>query len=90
MIPADDDLKQLKEEVKSWAGFKDALREEDRELFRNMLKTVEKYWSDDALQDLYRTDVLFMCLVLAEYSMIKWLQNEVSRLRNEIQRKQIS
>jgi hypothetical protein len=80
-MPVDDDLKQLKEEVKSWAGFKDALREEDRKLFREMLTIVERYWSDSSLHDRYRTEVLFMCLLLAQHGMIKWLQKEIAELK---------
>jgi hypothetical protein len=73
LFPNEDTLIQ---EIQSWRGFADALREEDRELFLRMLEQCYKY--EDSINskgEYYSTESLLMSLVFVQHKIINWLIN---------------
>jgi hypothetical protein len=73
LFPDEDTLTQ---EIESWKGFADALREEDRELFLKMLEQCYQYIdSINSKGDYYSTESLLMSLVFVQHKIISWLIN---------------
>jgi hypothetical protein len=73
LFPNEDILTQ---EIQSWTGFADALREEDRELFLRMLEQSYQYAdSINSKGEYYSTESLLMSLVFLQHKIIKWLIN---------------
>jgi hypothetical protein len=73
---------EIIEELDSWQRFADALRAEDRALFREMLKLCYGYFSAiQARNSPFPTEALFMSLLLAQHKTIVWLASEVERLK---------
>jgi hypothetical protein len=71
LFPNEDILAQ---ELESWRGFADALREEDRTLFLRMLD--ECYQFIDSINskgEYFSTESLLMCLVFVQHKIINWL-----------------
>ena len=74
LFPNEDILAQ---ELKSWRGFADALREEDRTLFLRMLD--ECYQFIDSINskgEYFSTESLLMSLVFVQHKIINWLINK--------------
>ena len=74
LFPNEDILAQ---ELESWRGFADALREEDRTLFLRMLD--ECYQFIDSINskgEYFSTESLLMSLVFVQHKIINWLINE--------------
>jgi len=73
LFPNEDTLIQ---EIQSWRGFADALREEDRELFLRMLEQCYQYAdSINSKGEYYSTESLLMSLVFVQHKIINWLIN---------------
>jgi hypothetical protein len=74
LFPNEDILAQ---ELESWRGFADALREEDRTLFLYMLD--ECYQFIDSINskgEYFSTESLLMSLVFVQHKIINWLINK--------------
>jgi hypothetical protein len=73
LFPNEDILTQ---EIQSWTGFADALREEDRELFLHMLEQCYQYVdSINSKGEYYSTESLLVSLVFVQHKIINWLIN---------------
>ena len=69
---------EVMEEMESWGRFADALRGDDRALFREMLRLCYEYFPAMQARDSpFPTEVLFMSLLLAQHKTIVWLAEEV-------------
>jgi len=74
LFPNEDILAQ---ELESWRGFADALREEHRTLFLCMLD--ECYQFIDSINskgEYFSTESLLMSLVFVQHKIINWLINK--------------
>lgn len=75
---------ELVEELDSWAGFADALRSDDRELFREMLRLCYEYFpAIEARESPFPSEALFMSILLVQHKTIVWLAGEVERMKAE-------
>lgn len=73
LFPNEDILAQ---ELESWRGFADALREEDRTLFLRMLDECYQYIdSINSKGEYFSTESLLMSLVFVQHKIINWLIN---------------
>ena len=73
---------EIMEELDSWERFADALRTDDRELFREMLRLCYGYIPAMQARDSpFPTEALFMSLLLAQHKTIVWLAKEIERLK---------
>jgi hypothetical protein len=67
----------LTKEIESWNGFEDALREEDRNLFKKMLNECYKYSvAINAKGEPFPTEPLIMALLLSQQKIIDWLLSQ--------------
>ncbi|MFY3739808.1 MAG: hypothetical protein HMLIMOIP_000227 [Candidatus Nitrosomirales archaeon] len=71
-------MKRFEEEVQGWQGFLDALRADDRVMFRRMLTDIQKY-ADVIGQQENPAETLIVAILLQQYKIIKWLESEISR-----------
>ena len=72
------------EEIESWRRFADALRSEDRELFREMMRLCYEYIPAMQARDSPApSESLFMALLFVQHKTIKWLLKEIERLKAE-------
>ncbi len=72
------------EELESWARFSDALRAEDRALFREMLRLCYEYFpAMQARESPFPSEGLFMSILLVQHKTIVWLAGEVEKLKEE-------
>ena len=71
-------MKRFEEEVQGWEGFLDALRADDRVMFRRMLTEIQKY-ADIIGQQENPAETLIVAILLQQYKIIKWLESEISR-----------
>ena len=75
---------EMMEEMESWERFADALRADDRALFRDMLRLCYEYFPAMQVRDSpFPTEALFMSLLLVQHKTIVWLADEVKRLKAE-------
>ena len=73
LFPNEDTLAQ---EIESWRGFADALREEDRVPFLRMLNECYQYTNSiNSKGDYFSTESLLMSLVFVQHKIINWLIN---------------
>jgi hypothetical protein len=74
LFPNEDILAQ---ELESWRGFADALREEDRTLFLRMLDECYQFMdSINSKGEYFSTESLLMSLVFVQHKIINWLINK--------------
>ena len=72
----------VKEEMESWRGFANALRADDRELFKEMLRLCYQYApSMEAKSSPFISEALLMSLVLMQHKMISWMEEEIKKLK---------
>ncbi len=72
------------EELDSWQRFAEALRADDRALFKEMLRTCYEYFPAIQARDSpFPAEALFMSLLLVQHKTIIWLASEVERLKAE-------
>ena len=70
--------------MESWRGFGDALRAEDRELFREMMRECCEFLpAMEAKSSPFPSESLFMGIIFLQHKTILWLQKEVDRLKSE-------
>jgi len=75
---------EIIEELDSWGRFADALRAEDRELFREMLRLCYEYFpAMQASESPFPSEALFMSLLLMQHKTIVWLVGEVEKMKVE-------
>ena len=75
---------EIIEELDSWGRFADALRAEDRALFKEMMRLSYEYFPAIQARDSpFPAEALFMALLLMQHKTIVWLASEVERLKAE-------
>ncbi len=76
---------RLKEELDSWRPYAEALRQEDREVFREMMNAVSAAYSEaiQLAERGYDTESLLMSIVLGQQKSINWLASLARRVRDE-------
>jgi hypothetical protein len=75
---------EIIEELDSWGRFADALRAEDRDLFREMLRLCYEYFpAMQAKESPFPSEALFMSLLLVQHKTIVWLVNEIEKMQAE-------
>ena len=75
---------EIIEELDSWQRFADALRADDRDLFKEMLRLCYEYFPAIQARDSpFPTEALFMSLLLVQHKTIVWLAAEVEKLKAE-------
>jgi len=73
---------EIIEELDSWGRFADALRAEDRDLFREMLHMCYEYFPAMQARDTpFPSEALFMSLLLVQHKTIVWLAGEVEKMK---------
>lgn len=73
LFPNEDILTQ---EIESWRGFADVLREEDKVLFLLMLDECYQYINAiNSKGDYFATESLLVSLVFVQHKIINWLVN---------------
>lgn len=69
-LTPDDDL--LEKEIESWKGFWETLREEDRELFKEMLQEIRKHSAAIATKaEPFPIEPVLMSILLEQYKKAK-------------------
>jgi hypothetical protein len=72
------------DELESWGRFADALRMEDRALFKEMLRLCYEYFpAMQAHESPSPSEALFMSILLMQHKTIVWLAGEVEKLKGE-------
>jgi hypothetical protein len=72
----------IRKEMDGWRRFAEALRAEDRDLFREMMRLCYEYVpAMEARDSPFPTEALFMSLLLMQHKTIAWLMKEVERLK---------
>ena len=72
------------EELDSWGRFADALRADDRALFKEMMRLCYEYFPAIQARDSpFPAEALFMSLLLVQHKAIVWLASEVEKLKAE-------
>ncbi len=75
---------EIIEELDSWGHFAGALRAEDRDLFREMLRLRYEYFpAIQAREFPFPSEALFMSLMLIQHKTIVWLAGEVEKIKAE-------
>lgn len=75
---------EIIEELDSWLRFADALRADDRALFKDMLRMCYAYFpSIQARDSPFPAEAVFMSLLLVQHKTIVWLAAEVEKLKAE-------
>jgi hypothetical protein len=75
---------RMVKEIEGWRPFGEALRAEDRELYREMMQRCCEYLpSMEANAEPFPVDSLFMGLVFMQHRMIEQLIDKVERLERE-------
>jgi hypothetical protein len=75
---------EIIDELDSWGRFADALRAEDRDLFREMLRLCYEYFpAMQARESPFSAEALFMALLLVQHKTIVRLAGEVEKLKAE-------
>ena len=73
---------EITDEMDSWQRFADALRADDKALFKEMLGLSYEYFpAIQARDSSFPAEALLMSLVLMQHKTIVWLAAEVERLK---------
>jgi hypothetical protein len=75
----------MKQEIDSWRPYAEALRQEDREVFRDMMNEISSGYMEaiDMAERGYDTEALMMSILLKQQKTINWLANLSRRLQEE-------
>ena len=78
--------RRLKDEIDSWRPYADALRLEDREVFREMLNNVAASYTEaiDRAERGYDTESVMMSILLNQQKTIRWLAGTLKRMKEDI------
>ena len=72
------------EEIESWRRFADALRAEDRVMFREVIRLCYEYIpAMEAKASPFPIEPLFMSLLFLQHKTITWLRGEIERLKRQ-------
>ena len=75
---------EIIEELDSWGRFADALRAEDGDLFKEMLRLCYEYFpAMQASESPFPSEALFMSLLLVQHKTIMWLAGEMEKTKAE-------
>ena len=75
---------EIIEELDSWQRFADALRADDRALFKEMIGLCYEYFPAMQARDSpFPAESLFMSLLLVQHKTIVWLASEVEKFKAE-------
>ena len=79
---------RVKTEIDSWRPYSNALREEDRLVFKEMMNAVSSHYIEamDQAGRGYDTESLLMSIILSQQRTINWLSVVVRQIREEQQR----
>jgi hypothetical protein len=73
---------EIIEELDSWQRFADALRADDRAMFRDMLRQCYEYFAAIQARDSpFPAEAVFMSLLLVQHKTIVWLAAELEKLK---------
>jgi hypothetical protein len=77
--------RRLKQEIDSWRPYAEALRQDDREVFRDMMNEISSSYREaiDMAERGYDTEALMMSILLKQQKTINWLANLARRLQEE-------
>ena len=77
--------RRLKEEIDSWRPYAEALRQEDREMFREMMNSVAASYNQaiETAERGYDTEAVMMSILLNQQKTISWLSSVLKRIREE-------
>lgn len=66
---------RLREELDSWKPYVDALRQEDREVFKDMMNAISSAYGEavESAERGYDTEAIMMSVLLNQQKMINWL-----------------
>ncbi len=73
-------MKRFDDEVQGWQGFLNALRADDRVVFRRMLIDLQKY-ADVIGQQENPAETVIVAIMLQQHKIIKWLESEIQKLK---------
>ena len=73
-------VKRFDEEIQGWQGFLDALRADDRIVFRRMLIDLQKY-AELIGQQKNPAEALLLAILLQQHKILKWLDAEIRKLK---------
>ena len=73
-------VKRFDEEIQGWHGFLDALRADDRIVFRRMLIDLQKYADLIGRQE-NPAEALIIAILLQQHKILKWLEAEIQKLK---------
>ncbi|MGH9910743.1 MAG: hypothetical protein ACRD32_08885 [Nitrososphaerales archaeon] len=73
-------MKRFDEEIQGWHGFLDALRADDRIVFRRMLTDLQKYADLIGRQE-NPAEALIIAILLQQHKILKWLEAEIQKLK---------
>jgi len=75
---------RVKREIDSWRPYVEALREEDRQIFREMMNSVSGSYREaiDNSERGYDTEALLMSIILNQQKTINWLSILAKRARD--------
>jgi len=75
---------EIIEELDSWQRFGDALRADDRAIFKDMIRSCYEYFPAIQARDSpFPAESVFMSLLLVQHKTIVWLAAEVEKLKAE-------
>jgi hypothetical protein len=77
--------RRLRQEIDSWRPYAEALRQDDREVFRDMMNEISSGYREavDMAERGYDTEALMMSILLKQQKTINWLANLARRLQEE-------
>ncbi len=73
-------MKRFEDEIQNWDGFLNALRADDRLMFRRMLIDLQKYGETIGDRE-NTTEALIVAILVQQHKIIKWLESEIQKLR---------
>jgi hypothetical protein len=75
---------ELIEELESWGCFADALRAEDKTLFKEMLRLCYEYFpAMQARESPFPSEGLIMSILLIQHKSIVWLADQIESLKGK-------
>ncbi|HKZ41933.1 MAG TPA: hypothetical protein VJ044_13295 [Candidatus Hodarchaeales archaeon] len=80
MTLSNDDIRK---EVESWGRFADALRAEDRDLFKEMMRLCHQYAPSIQVSP-SSGEALFMSLLLIQHKTILWMEKEIEDMKRKL------
>jgi hypothetical protein len=77
--------RRLKEEIDSWRPYAEALRQEDREMFREMMNNVAASYNQaiERAERGYDSEAVMMSILLNQQKTISWLSRLLKKIREE-------